>query len=408
MSRAFIILLDSFGVGAADDATKYGDQDADTLRHIAEYCAIGKGDKVGLRSGPLTLPNLVRLGLNEVANISSGKPIPGFVNPAVIEGAYGCAAEKSFGKDTPSGHWEIAGVPALFDWGYFPPEYPSFPEELLNDFIERANLPGILGNKHASGTEVIVELGEEHEQSGKPIVYTSADSVFQIAAHEETFGLERLYQICLIARELVDSYNVGRVIARPFTGKPGNYKRTGNRRDYSVPAPQPTLLDKLVAAGREVISIGKVADIYAHRGITKTVKGDGNMALFDALLKEAAIAPDGSLVFVNLVDFDMLYGHRRDVPGYAKALEEFDERLPEFERLMKPGDIAVITADHGCDPTWKGSDHTRENIPILVFGPEVKRGSVGKRETFADIGQTLAKHLDIEPLTTGSVMPACF
>ncbi|HSW70892.1 MAG TPA: phosphopentomutase, partial [Gammaproteobacteria bacterium] len=268
--------------------------------------------------------------------------------------------------------------------------------------IEQTNLPGILGNKHASGTEIIVELGEEHEQSGKPIVYTSADSVFQIAAHEETFGLERLYQICLIARELVNPYNVGRVIARPFVGKPGTYHRTGNRRDYAVPAPQPTLLDKLVAAGREVIAIGKVADIYAHRGITKTVKGDGNMALFDALLKEAAIAPDGSLVFVNLVDFDMLYGHRRDVPGYAKALEDLDARLPEFERLMKADDIAVITADHGCDPTWKGSDHTRENIPILMFGPTVKNGSVGKRETFADIGQTLAHHLKIDPLVAGS------
>lgn len=401
MTRAFIILLDSFGIGATDDAVKYGDTGADTLRHIAEYCVNGKADKENIRKGPLTLPNLVRLGLNGAAIVSKGKSIPGWEYPVIIEGAYGCAAEKSLGKDTPSGHWEIAGVPALFDWGYFPPEYPSFPEDLLEDLINRGNLPGILGNKHASGTKIIEELGEEHQRSGKPIVYTSADSVFQIAAHEKTFGLDRLYDLCLIARELVDPHNVGRVIARPFIGEPGHYHRTGNRRDYAVPAPEATLLDKLKAAGREVISIGKVADIYAHRGITKTIKADGNMALFDALLKEMLTAPEGSLTFVNLVDFDMLYGHRRDVLGYAKALEDLDARLPEFEQLMQPGDIAVITADHGCDPTWQGSDHTRENIPIIVFGPGVKPGSVGKRETFADIGQTIAKHLGIAPLATG-------
>lgn len=401
MTRAFIILLDSFGIGATDDALKYGDEGADTFRHIAEYCALGKADKEHVRSGLLHIPNLVRLGLNEAAIVSKGSPVPGLTSPVVVEGAYGCAAEKSFGKDTPSGHWEIAGVPALFDWGYFPPEYPSFPGELLEELIKRGNLPGVLGNKHASGTEIIAELGEEHEQSGKPIVYTSADSVFQIAAHETSFGLDRLYDLCAIARELVDPYNVGRVIARPFAGAPGNYVRTGNRHDYAVPAPEPTLLDKLKTSGREVIAIGKVADIYAHCGITKEVKANGNMALFDALIKEMATAPDGSLVFVNLVDFDMLYGHRRDVTGYAKALEEFDARLPEFEHLMRPGDIAIITADHGCDPTWIGSDHTRENIPIIAFGPHVKVGSVGKRETFADIGQTLARHLGIEPLATG-------
>lgn len=401
MARAFIILLDSFGIGATEDAAKYGDVGANTLTHIAEYCVAGKADKATIRSGPLQLPHMTRLGLNQAACISSGKPVPGLAEDVTIEGAYGCAAEKSFGKDTPSGHWEIAGVPALFDWGYFPPEYPSFPDDLLDELIKRANLPGVLGNKHASGTDIIEELGEEHEKTGKPIVYTSADSVFQIAAHEKSFGLQRLCDLCLIARDLVDQYNVGRVIARPFIGTPGHYQRTGNRRDYSVPAPEPTLLDKLVAAGREVISIGKVADIYAHRGITKNIKADGNMALFDALLKEMPNAPEGSLTFVNLVDFDMLYGHRRDVVGYAKALEEFDARLPEFEKLMKPDDIAILTADHGCDPTWKGSDHTREYIPVIVFGPHVQCGSLGKRDTFADIGQTIAKHLSIPPLRTG-------
>lgn len=402
MSRAFIIIMDSFGIGFSADAIHYGDAGADTLRHIVEQCAAGKADKENVRHGPLQLPHFTRLGLHKAAEISGGKPLPGFDTANAIEGAYGCAIELSFGKDTPSGHWEIAGVPALFDWGYFPPDYPSFPAKLLNELIIRGQLPGVLGNRHASGTNIILELGEEHQKTGKPIVYTSADSVFQIAAHEESFGLQRLYDICLLARELVNKYNVGRVIARPFLGVPGNYYRTGHRRDYAVPAPEHTLLDKLVAAGREVIAIGKVADIYAHRGVTKTVKADGNMALFDAFLEEVKIAPEGSLVFLNLVDFDMLYGHRRDVIGYANALEELDAQLPELSKLMRPGDLAIITADHGCDPTWPGSDHTREHIPVLAFGPGIKAGSIGKRKTFADIGQTLAMHLGIAPLKCGT------
>ena len=402
MARAFIIVMDSFGIGAAEDADKYGDVGADTLGHIAEYCEQGKADKEGVRKGLLRLPNLTRLGLNSAAIISTGKPVPGLATNVPITGAYGCAAEVSHGKDTPSGHWELAGVPVMFDWGYFPPEYPSFPQELLDELIVRAKLPGVLGNKHASGTEIIEELGEEHQKTGKPIVYTSADSVFQIATHEESFGLDRLTELCHIARELVDKYNIGRVIARPFSGIPSQYYRTGNRSDYSIPPPEPTLLDKLVEAGGEVISIGKVADIYAHQGITKKVKANGNMALFDAFLKEVKIAPDHSIVFVNLVDFDMVFGHRRDVTGYANALEEFDARLPELEALFKPGDLAVIAADHGCDPTWPGSDHTREHIPVLAFGPAIKPGSIGKRETFADIGQTLAQHLGLKPLSRGT------
>lgn len=401
MSRAFIILLDSFGVGATHDADKYGDAGADTLRHIAEFCATGKADKEGVRFGSLSLPNLSRLGLNEVGIISSGQSIPGLANDIAIEGAYGCASEVSHGKDTPSGHWEIAGVPVLFDWGYFPPNYPSFPKKLLDELIKRGNLPGVLGNKHASGTEIIAELGEEHQKTGKPIVYTSGDSVFQIACHEESFGLQKLQDLCLIARELVNEFNIGRVIARPFSGKPGAYVRTGNRCDYSIPPPAPTLLDKIIESGGKVIAIGKVADIYAHQGITKTVKADGNKALFTAFLEEVKKAPDRSLVFLNLVDFDMLYGHRRDVVGYAKALEEFDTRLPEFEKLMQLNDLAIITADHGCDPTWPGSDHTRENIPILAFGPRIKAGSIGKRDTFSDIGQTIAAHLKIPALENG-------
>lgn len=401
MTRAFIIMMDSFGLGATPDADKYGDAGADTLRHIAENCERGEADQVGVRAGLLKLPNLTRLGLNGAAMISTGKAVPGLDAAAPIQAAYGCAAEKSLGKDTQSGHWEMAGVPVLFDWGYFPPNYPSFPESLLNDFIQQAKLPGVLGNKHASGTVIIEDLGEEHQKTGKPIVYTSADSVFQIAAHEESFGLQRLYDICEIVRKLVDPYNIGRVIARPFTGAPGSYKRTGNRRDYATPPPAATLLDDVVTAGGEVIAIGKVSDIYAHQGITKMVKAVGNEELFATLIKETKTAPDGSITFVNLVDFDMLYGHRRDVIGYAKALEDLDSWLPAFEKELRPGDMVIITADHGCDPTWPGSDHTREYVPVIAFGPAIKPGPLGIRDTFADIGQSIAKHLGLPPLKFG-------
>jgi phosphopentomutase len=404
MARAFIIMLDSFGLGATADAANYGDAGANTLLHIAEYCAAGKADKAGVRQGPLHLPNLTRLGLNGAAEISAGKSVPGLNANAKISGAYGCAAEKSLGKDTQSGHWEMAGVPVLFEWGYFKPDYPSFPPELIEELITRAKLPGVLGNHHASGTVIIDELGEEHQKTGKPIVYTSADSVFQIAAHEESFGLQRLYDICEITRELVDKYNIGRVIARPFSGSPDNYARTGNRRDYATPPPSPTLLDVLVENGGTVIAVGKVADIYAHQGISRMVKANGNKALFETFVNEAKTAPDNSIVFVNLVDFDMVYGHRRDIIGYAKALEDFDAWLPAFEAAMKPGDIAVITADHGCDPTAHGSDHTREHVPVIFFGPDVKAGPVGKRDSFADIGQTIASHLQLPRLQYGKVL----
>jgi phosphopentomutase len=260
----------------------------------------------------------------------------------------------------------------------------------------------VLGNCHASGTTIIAELGDEHVRTGKPIVYTSADSVFQVAAHEEAFGLQRLYDLCDIARELVDEYNIGRVIARPFVGdSPDSYVRTGNRRDLTTPPHSPTVLDKLVAAGGEVISIGKIADIYATRGITRKVKATGNAALFDATLEVMDSAADRSIIFTNFVDFDMLYGHRRDVPGYAAALEYFDGRLPELLDRMKPDDLLVITADHGCDPTWQGSDHTREHIPVLAYGNGLAAGSLGRRKSFADIGQSLASFFGLPPMDYG-------
>lgn len=401
MARAFILMLDSFGLGGIADAAKYGDEGADTLRHIAEYCAAGKANKEGVRQGPLHLPNLTRLGLNAAAKISTGSDIPGLDPQVIPQSKYGVAAEKSLGKDTQSGHWEMAGVPVSFEWGYFPPQFPSFPQALLDELIQATNIPGVIGNKHASGTVILEELGEEHQKTGKPIVYTSADSVFQIAAHEETFGLERLYEICEIARKLVDKHNIGRVIARPFKGTPGKYYRTGNRHDYATPPPAPTLLDVMKNNGGNVIAIGKVSDIYAGHGVTKSIRADGNKALFEAFILEAKTAPDNSLVFVNLVDFDMVYGHRRDVIGYAKALEDLDSWLPEFEKQLRPGDVVLITADHGCDPTMPGSDHTREHVPAIIFGPGIQPGAIGIRESFADMGQTIASHLKLPALEFG-------
>ncbi len=395
MGRAIILVMDSFGIGATDDADRFGDVGANTLGSIAERRAAGA-------SGPLKLPNLSRLGLMHAATESAGEVPQGCSTDVDVIGAYGYASELSTGKDTPSGHWEIAGVPVLFDWGYFTKKTDTFPPELLEKLIERADLPGVLGNCHSSGTTIIAELGEEHMASGKPIVYTSADSVFQIACHEESFGLQNLYDLSEIARELVDDYNIGRVIARPFTGTNKNdFVRTGNRRDLTVLPPAPTLLDKLAESGGEVISVGKISDIYAHQGITQKVKATGNAALFDATLEALKGAPDRTIVFTNFVDFDMLYGHRRDVEGYATALEYFDNRLPELMESMSDDDVLIICADHGCDPTWQGTDHTREHIPVLVYGAGVSAGSLGKRETFADIGQSLAGFFELSPMDYG-------
>ena len=395
MGRAVILVLDSFGIGATADAERFGDAGSDTFGHIArERAAAGS---------PLDLPNLAKLGLFHASRDSTGEFPDGAITDAEITGAYGYAAELSSGKDTPSGHWEIAGVPVLFDWGYFSDRQDTFPPELLDKLVERANLPGYLGNCHASGTTIIAELGDEHVQTGKPIFYTSADSVFQIACHEEAFGLDQLYELCDIARELVDEYKIGRVIARPFVGDgPDNYARTGNRRDLTTPPHADTVLDKLVASGGEVISVGKISDIYAHQGISQKIKATGNAALFDATLDALRVADDRSIVFTNFVDFDMLYGHRRDVDGYASALEYFDQRLPELLEHMNDDDVMFICADHGCDPTWEGSDHTREHIPVLAFGKGVQPGALGKRETFADIGQSIAAFFDLSPMDYGT------
>ncbi len=396
MPRVILCVLDSFGIGYAPDADRFGDVGADTLGHIAQACAAGEANKEGLRSGPLSLPNMDRIGLGAAGALASGSHAPGLDFSGDPHGLWGCAREVSNGKDTPSGHWEMAGVPVRFDWGYFPHEHPCFPASLTQAIIEQGKLPGILGEKHASGTVIIEELGAEHILSGKPICYTSGDSVFQIAAHEVHFGLERLYELCEIVRALVDPYNIGRVIARPFIGEtPEDFRRTANRRDYSVLPPEPTLLDRLVAHGRKVIGVGKISDIFAHQGVTAVLKGAGNDALFDCTLQAMEQAGDGDLIFSNFIDFDSLYGHRRDIAGYAAALERFDRRLPELMEELAPDDLLILTADHGCDPSWRGTDHTREYVPVLCYGRGVKGRTVGVRSSFADIGESVAAHLGI-------------
>ncbi|HEX6218893.1 MAG TPA: phosphopentomutase [Sphingomicrobium sp.] len=405
MPRAIVLVLDSVGIGTAPDSAAYGDEGADTVGHIAEACARGEADSAA-RSGPLNLPNLIALGLGEASRMATGRVPPGLNGNSRPVGAHGFAVETSRGKDTPSGHWEIAGVPVPFEWGYFPRTIPAFPSDLVASLCDRGELPGILGNRHASGTAIIEELGEEHVRTGKPICYTSADSVFQVAAHEEAFGLDRLYRLCASARELVDPLMIGRVIARPFIGSaPTGFSRTGNRRDYAVKPPSPTILDIATAAGRDVVTVGKIADIFAHSGTGTELKASGNSAMFDRTLDGLGRLGDGGLEFVNFLDFDSEYGHRRDVAGYAAALEAFDLRLPELFRAMKPEDLLVITADHGCDPTWKGSDHTRELVPVLAYGSSVPGRSLGRRSSFADVAASVAAHLGLPPIGSGTPIP---
>ena len=391
MARAFLFVMDSVGIGGAPDAAAFGDEGADTFGHIAAACAAGEADDG--REGPLKTPNLDALGMGAAAARSTGRAQSG------SGGGTGCWAvgrEVSNGKDTPSGHWELAGVPVPFDWGYFPHQIPAFPTDMIAQLTERANLPGVLGQKHSNGMAIITEFAEEHIISGKPIIYTSADSVFQIAAHEDHFGLERLYEVCEVARELLYPLNIGRVIARPFVGQDGDWKRTPNRRDYAIAPPEPTLCDRVIAAGGRTIAIGKISDIFAHQGISEVRKGPDDMALFDLALQAIDDAQDGDFVFANFVEFDSLYGHPRDVPGYARALEQFDKRLPDALERLRDGDLLIITADHGNDPTWIGNDHTREQVPVLCAGPGLVEKDIGI-VGFADVGETLAAHLGLAP-----------
>jgi phosphopentomutase len=386
MPRAFLLILDSFGIGGAPDAASFGDEGANTLCHICDHLA-------------LNVPNMASLGLGLAARGSAGRnPLP----EVPLVGQYGWATEVSRGKDTITGHWEIAGVPLQFEWGYFPHTIPAFPQHLTEAIVTRAGIPGLLAMCHASGTQVIEDFGEEHIRTGKPIAYTSADSVLQIAAHEEHFGLERLYEVCRVARELTYPMNIGRIIARPFIGETATtFTRTGNRKDFAVTPPLPTLLEVLSKAGRDVVSVGKIGDIYAHVGTGREYKVAGNPAFLATTLEQMDGVKDGGFLMTNFVDFDTDYGHRRDPVGYGKALEVFDAQLPQIITKLRDGDLLVLTADHGNDPTWTGTDHTREQIPVMTYMRGMVPGSFGHRKSFADIGQTIARHLNAGTLAAG-------
>ncbi len=382
MPRAFVLVLDSLGVGALPDAAEFGDEGAHTLDHLVDS------------NGGLDAPRLIDLGLGCIEGVSS---LPRASSPAA---AFGRCLERSPGKDTSTGHWEMMGCP--LDQA-FPVFAEGFGPEILDPFIERSGLDGVLGNKAASGTEILDELGAEHVATGKPIVYTSADSVFQVACHEEHFGLERLYEICRTAREILDPLGIGRVIARPFLGEDGDWRRTYNRRDFSLLPPSETVLDRLTAAGQPVVGVGKIEDIYAGRGVTESIHTEGNTDGMARFIERARTLDEG-LMFINLIDFDMLYGHRRDAAGYARALEAFDKELVRFEEDLRPGDLVLLTADHGNDPTFMNStDHTREYVPVLAYGPGLAAGvDLGTRATFADMGATVEEHLGLDPLGPGT------
>lgn len=376
MNSFFIIILDGVGVGELPDADIYGDLGSNTLANIAEY------------TNGLNLPNLGKMGLGNITKI---KGIPTEENPI---SSFGKLAEVSKGKDSTTGHWEIAGLKITKDFSYFP---NGFPEDLVKRFLMATGCKGILGNKPASGTEIIKELGEEHQKTGYPIVYTSGDSVFQIAAHEDTIPLTRLFEICKITRDQVLTYplNVGRVIARPFTGSPGEYKRTTNRKDFSLDPPSDTILNLLQKNGIPTIAIGKINDLFNYRGISVQEKTKTNKEGCIKLLEYSRKAKN-SLVFANLVDFDVYYGHRNDPVGFAKELKEFDNYLPEFLDKMDKSDFLVITADHGNDPTSVSTDHTREYIPLLFFQKDKPGKNLGTRETFSDIAKTVADFFKID------------
>jgi len=395
MARAIVLVVDSFGIGYSADAESFGDVGANTLANLAKayYLETGKA---------INLPNLASLGLFKACYEASNVDFPQ-QGGEPKKGAYGYAQEISTGKDTPSGHWEMAGVPVLFDWGYFTDKENAFPTALIESVNLATGFDGMLGNCHASGTEILEKLGQKHIDNGLPICYTSADSVFQVAAHEEHFGLENLYTYCETVREQLDGLNIGRVIARPFVGdSPENFARTGNRRDYSVLPPAPTVLDKISAAGTHVISVGKIADIFAHQGINEKTKATGLDALLDATIEHINTAQDNALIFTNLVNFDQDFGHRRNPVGYAKELEAFDARIPEILNAMKETDVVFLTADHGCDPTWPGSDHTREYVPVLAYHHNISSVNLGERKTFADLGQTIADMFEVEKMDYGT------
>ncbi|ASM73150.1 MULTISPECIES: phosphopentomutase [Roseobacteraceae] len=390
MARAFLVVIDSVGIGGAPDAGTFFNGDvpdtgANTLGHIITACAAGQAEDG--RSGPLQVPHMMALGLGAAVTLASGQ----VVDAPAPTGMWGAATEISRGKDTPSGHWELAGLPVPWEWHYFPDETPTFPDDVVAAVCKAAGTTGILGNCHASGTTVIADLGAEHLRTGWPICYTSADSVFQIAAHEEHFGLERLLRLCADVAPLLHQMKVGRVIARPFTGEVGHFQRTGNRKDFAILPPAPVLTNRVQDAGRAVYAVGKIGDIFSMQGIDEVRKGD-DRALMRHLHDLVCDAQDGSLTFANFVEFDSLYGHRRDVSGYARHLEWFDVELGTLLGQLRTGDMLVITADHGNDPTWTGTDHTRERVPVLVAG--IGAGTLGQIG-FTDVAALVLRHLGV-------------
>jgi phosphopentomutase len=376
IDRAVLIVLDSVGVGGLPDAALFGDEGANTLGHVAE------------RRGGLRLPHLESLGLGNIVPVAGVPPVPAPL------ASWGRMAEESRGKDTLTGHWELMGLVQDRPFSLFP---GGFPAGLIASFLGRTGVEGVLGNKAASGTEIIAELGAEHLRTGRPIVYTSADSVFQIAAHEEVIPLAGLYEMCRRAREVCDEWRIGRVIARPFAGSPGAFKRTADRRDFSMPPPGDTALDLLLKAGLDVTAVGKIENIFAGRGIGRSLPSHSD-AEGMAFVRQVLAAGRRGLIFANLVDFDMLYGHRNDAAGYGAALEAFDAELGRLLAWLGPGDMLIITADHGCDPARPGTDHTREYVPLLVYGPGLPARPLGVRGTFADVGASI---LDVFGLNLG-------
>ncbi|MEE2945927.1 MAG: phosphopentomutase [Pseudomonadota bacterium] len=393
MSRAFLVVMDSVGIGGATDADQFFNGDvpdtgANTLAHIAQACAEGHAEEG--RSGALKLPNLDALGLGAATRFASGAETLGL--DAKPTGFWAAAEEHSKGKDTPSGHWELAGLPVPWEWSFFPNNRPTFPEDLVQEITAIGGIEGILGNCHASGTQIIDEMGALHMQTGFPICYTSVDSVFQVAAHEHSFGLGRLLEFCEAIAPVLHARKIGRVIARPFVGdETTGFTRTGNRKDYAITPPEPVLTNWVQDAGRRVYGVGKIGDIFSMQGIDEVRKGS-DAELMRHLNDLVEAAEDGSLTFTNFVEFDSLYGHRRDVSGYARALEWFDAEIGALLPKLRDGDLLLITADHGNDPTWVGTDHTRERVPVLCHG--FGMGDAGL-VNFADVAATVAAHLDV-------------
>ncbi|MAY87516.1 MAG: phosphopentomutase [Pseudooceanicola sp.] len=399
MPRAFLVVMDSVGIGGAPDADRFFNGDrpdtgANTLGHIAQACAEGRAEQG--RNGPLQVPALAALGLGAAMQQASGTD--GGLPPPDGTGRWGAAVETSPGKDTPSGHWELAGLPVPWDWHYFPNDTPAFPPDLAARVAELAGTGGILGDCHASGTEILARLGAKHMQTGWPICYTSADSVFQIAAHENTFGLDRLLDLCRAIAPTLHAMKVGRVIARPFVGTPeAGFTRTTNRRDFAIAPPGPILTDWVQAAGGHVHGVGKIGDIFSMQGIDDVRKGD-DATLMRHLADLVESAADHSLTFANFVEFDSLYGHRRDVSGYARALETFDAGIAPILASLRDGDMMILTADHGNDPSWSGTDHTREAVPVLVAG---QGGGPLGTVAFADVAASIAAHLGAQATGPG-------